>query len=357
MKTAVDRADPGQPDGDGGGNSHPRRETAMTRMTATFRGLIGAATLAIVAASPVAAQELALRVSGENPETGFDLQMAKRFGDNLEAALGDDFSYEFFHTGALGDETVHMQMIRTGQIDVYPMGSDAVSLDSKWAIFDMPFLFADRETVARLLDGEIGEDLRASMRESAGLEVLAFGELGFRHITNNVRPITTPADLEGVQIRVPGSEPRILAFTTFGAQPITMNFGELYLALQQGTVDGQENPLAAVKNRSFFEVQDYLSLSGHVYSPVTLVMNAAKYDSLTPEQQTAVKAAAQEAAEYTRGLGTEADATYLEELRASMEVNDIDLAAFKEASVPIWEQVGAMAGPQFAEKVVAAASQ
>jgi TRAP-type transport system periplasmic protein len=323
-----------------------------------FSGLLGAAALALVVAAPVpgAAQSLSLRISGENPATGFDLQMAQRFADNLEAALGDDFSYEFFHTGALGDETVHMQMIRTGQIDVYPMGSDAVSLDSKWAIFDMPFLFSDRETVARLLDGEIGEELRASMRASAGLEVLAFGELGFRHITNNVRPITVPSDLQGVQIRVPGSEPRILAFTTFGAQPITMNFGELYLALQQGTVDGQENPMAAVKSRSFFEVQDYLSLSGHVYSPVTLVMNGAKYDSLTDEQRAAVQAAAQEAAEYTRQLGTEADATLLAELEQSMQVNAIDLAAFKEASGPIWEQVGAMAGAEFAAKVVEAAS-
>jgi tripartite ATP-independent transporter DctP family solute receptor len=329
----------------------------MTRRTATFRGLIGAAALAIATAAPAGAQELTLRISGENPITGFDLQMAQRFAENLEAALGDGFSHEFFHTGALGDETVHMQMIRTGQIDVYPMGSDAVSLDSKWAIFDMPFLFSDRDTVARLLDGEIGEELRASMRESAGLEVLAFGELGFRHITNNVRPITVPADLQGVQIRVPGSEPRILAFTTFGAQPITMNLGELYLALQQGTVDGQENPLAAVKNRSFFEVQDYLSLSGHVYSPVTLVMNAARYDGLTDDQKAAVKAAAQEAAEFTRGLGIEADATFLDELKASMEVNEIDLAAFKEAAVPIWEQVGAMAGSDFAAKVVAAAAQ
>jgi tripartite ATP-independent transporter DctP family solute receptor len=323
-----------------------------------FSGLLGAAALALIVAAPVpgAAQSLTLRISGENPATGFDLQMAQRFADNLEASLGDDFAYEFFHTGALGDETVHMQMIRTGQIDVYPMGSDAVSLDSKWAIFDMPFLFSDRETVARLLDGEIGEELRASMRESAGLEVLAFGELGFRHITNNTRPITVPADLQGVQIRVPGSEPRILAFTTFGAQPITMNFGELYLALQQGTVDGQENPLAAVKSRSFFEVQDYLSLSGHVYSPVTLVMNAAKYDSLSDEHKAAVKAAAQEAAEYTRQLGTEADATLLAELEQSMQVNEIDLAAFKEAAGPIWEQVGAMAGSEFAAKVVEAAS-
>jgi tripartite ATP-independent transporter DctP family solute receptor len=322
----------------------------MTLIRSLAIGAIGA--LALGGADLVRAQELSLRISGENPMTGLDLQMAQRFAENLEAELGDEFEYELFHTGALGDENVHLQMIRLGQIDVYPMGSDAVTLDGKWAIFDMPFLFSDRETVARLLDGEVGEELRQSMRASAGLEVLAFGELGFRQITDSVRPINVPADLEGVQIRVPGSPARILSFTEFGAQPISMNFGELYLALQQGTVDGQENPLITIQNRSLFEVQDYLSMSNHVYSPVTLVMNGAKYDSLTDAQKEAVGAAAREAAQYTRQLGAEGDATLLEALSQNMEVNEIDLAAFKEAARPIWDQVGEMAGSEFAQGVI-----
>ena len=284
--------------------------------------------------------------------TGFDLKMAKRFAENLKAELGDSFDYKLFHTRALGNEEVHLQMIRTGQIDVYPMGSDAVSLDDKWAIFDMPFLFSDRDTVARLLDGEVGEELRKSMRKSAGLEVLAFGELGFRQITNNIRPIVKPADLKGIQIRVPGSRARIISFTSFGAQPISMNFGELYLAMQQGTVDGQENPLSTINSRSFFEVQKYLSISNHVYSPVTFVMNLRKYNSLTNEQKAAVKRAAQGAAEYTRDLGTKADATLISELKKHIQVNRIDIAAFKEAAVPVWKKVGEMAGSDFAAKVI-----
>ena len=241
--------------------------------------------------APVAAQEpLRLRISGENPMSGLDLQMAQRFIEILQEELGDDFEHEFFHTEALGDEVVHMQMIRTGQIDVYPMGSDAIQLDPAWAIFDLPFVFKDRDTVAHLLDGEVGQTLRESMRDAANLEVLAFGEIGFRQITNAVRPIVEPADLEGLRLRVPGSRMRTLMFETYGATPVTMNLGELYLALQQGTVDGQENPLAGTVNRSFHEVQRYFSMSNHVYTPVTFVMNGDKFDSLSAEHQEAGQA-------------------------------------------------------------------
>jgi tripartite ATP-independent transporter DctP family solute receptor len=322
--------------------------------------MLGALALMLAAAPAVSAQEpLKLRISGENPATGTDLLMAQRFADNLEKALGDGFDYEFFHTQALGNEVVHLQMIRTGQIDVYPIGSDAVQLDKKWAIFDMPFLFKDRETVARLLDGEIGEELRESMREAANLEVLAFGEIGFRVITNNVRPIVNPSDLQGVKLRVPGSETRMLTFQTYGAAPVTMNLGELYLALQNGTVDGQENPLAGTLSRSFHEVQKYFSLSNHVYTPVTLAMNGDKYDSLTPEQQAAVKEAAQGAAEYIRDYGAEADVTLLKKLQdeGKVEINEIDLAAFQEASKPVWTAIGEIAGKEFTDKVVSAAQQ
>jgi TRAP-type transport system periplasmic protein len=331
----------------------------MNRRSLT--SMLGAVALGIlVLPAAVQAQEpLKLRISGENPLTGLDLQMAQRFADNLEAALGDQFEHEFFHTQALGNEVVHLQMIRTGQIDVYPMGSDAVQLDPKWAIFDMPFLFKDREAVARLLDGEMGEQLRKSMREAADLEVLAFGEIGFRVITNNIRPIVKPEDLQGIKLRVPGSETRMLMFQTYGASPVTMNLGELYLALQNGTVDGQENPLAGTVSRSFHEVQKYFSISNHVYTPVTLVMNGRKFDSLTPEQQQAVKAAALEAAQYTRNLGAEADVNLLKQLQdeRKVEINEIDLAAFQEASKPVWDKIGEIAGTDFTAGIVSAAQQ
>jgi TRAP-type transport system periplasmic protein len=302
------------------------------------------------------AAELEMRMSVESAPGAATQVMLAAFRDALQEELGDAVAIEYFDGGTLGDEIVHMEMVRTGQLDVIPIGSDAVQLDAKWAVFDMPFLIPDREVAARILDGEIGDQLTESMRASADLQVLGFGEIGFRNITNNVRPVVTPADLHGLKLRTPGSKTRILAFEMLGATPVTMNIGELYLALQQGTVDGQENPLGNIKAFSWHEVQDYLSLSSHVYTPITLVMNGARWDGLSDEHKAAVQRAAAKAVAHSREYGANADATLLDELSQSMEVNEIDLDAFQEAAKPIWDEIAPIAGEEFTAKVIEAAS-
>jgi len=194
----------------------------------------GVAAAALLSATGAQAEPLELRLSVESTPGSATQHMLASFRDALQSEMGDGVAIEFFDSGTLGDEIVHMQQVRTGQLDVIPIGSDAVQLDSKWAVFDIPFLFADRDAVAAVLDGAIGGELDASFQESAGLKVLGFGEIGFRNISNNVRPIVKPADLDGVKLRVPGSKTRILAFEMLGAAPINMNIGEVYLALQQG---------------------------------------------------------------------------------------------------------------------------
>lgn len=321
----------------------------------SMKALLGAVALgATMLSGTVQAEPLKMRMSGDSPASGLDIVVMQMFADNLKKKLGADFEYEFFHTGALGDEVVHMQQIRTGQIDVYPLGSDVVTLDKSFAVFDMPFLFKDRSVVTKVLDGEIGEKLRVSLREKAGLEVLAYGEIGYRQITNNVRPIVTPADFKGMKMRVPGSPTRVLMFKTFGASPINMSFSEVYLALQSGTIDGQENPLADITARSLNEVQKYLSISNHVYTPVVLVMNLKKFESLTPAQKTAVKEAAQEAAIEVRKIGATKDAELLAQLKSAgkNQINEIDIVAFKKVSEPLYDQIGKIAGPDLAKSVL-----
>ena len=327
----------------------------LTRRTLTAIALL-TLPAALVASPGAGAADLDLKMSVESAPGAATQVMLAAFRDALQEELGDAVAIEYFDGGTLGDEIVHMEMVRTGQLDVIPIGSDAVQLDAKWAVFDMPFLITDRDSASKILDGAIGEELSASMRESADLQVIGFGEIGFRNITNNVRPVVTPADLQGLKLRTPGSKTRILAFEMLGATPVTMNIGELYLALQQGTVDGQENPLGNIKAFSWHEVQDYLSLSSHVYTPITLVMNGARWDGLSDEHKAAVERAARAAVEHSREFGANADATLLDELSQSMEVNEIDLDAFQEAAKPIWDEIAPIAGEEFTQKVVDAAS-
>ena len=323
-----------------------RRTFAASALAMTAAGFL--------AAEGAGAADLDLRMSVESAPGAATQVMLAAFRDALQEELGDAVAIEYFDGGTLGDEIVHMEMVRSGQLDVIPIGSDAVQLDAKWAVFDMPFLIPDREVASKILDGEIGQQLIESMRASADLQVLGFGEIGFRNITNNVRPIVTPADLQGLKLRTPGSKTRILAFEKLGATPVTMNIGELYLALQQGTVDGQENPLGNIKAFSWHEVQKYLSLSSHVYTPITLVMNGARWDGLSDEQKAAVGRAAAKAVEHSRQFGADNDATLLDELSKSMEVNQIDLGAFQEASRPIWDEIAPIAGEDFTQAVIAA---
>lgn len=304
------------------------------------------------------ADALKLRLSVESTPGAPTQHMLAAFRDALKAELGDQVEIEYFDSGTLGDEIVHMQQVRTGQLDVIPIGSDAVQLDAKWAVFDIPFLFADRDAVAAVLDGDIGDELDASFQASAGLKVLGFGEIGFRNISNNVRPVQVPGDLEGLKLRTPGSKTRILAFETLGASPIKMNIGEVYLALQQGVIDGQENPLSNIRKWSWYEVQKYISMSRHVYTPITFVMNLGKYESLTDAERAAVDAAAQSAVQASRQYGTENDDKLVAEIKdlAKGEVafNDIDLAAFKAAAEPIAVKIGEIAGTDFTAKVMKA---
>ncbi|POF30944.1 TRAP transporter substrate-binding protein [Roseibium marinum] len=302
-----------------------------------------------LAATPSLAQT-PLRMAVEtNPGDPLNL-MLTTFKD--EIAGNDAFTVDFYEGGALGDENALTQLLRAGEVQIVPLGSDVVALDSKFAVFDMPFLFEDKATARAALDGELGEMLAKSLRETNDLKVLAFGELGFRVISNNVRPIETPEDLAGLKLRTPGSETRILAFEMLGAAPTPMNLGEVYVALRQGVLDGQENPLSVVKEFSFFEVQKYISLTKHVYTPITLAMNGSAWDALGAEQQEALLAAAAAGAEATRVASDESDASLVAVFKEEgVTVNEPDLAAFKAAAEPVKAKIATIITPEFMNAV------
>ncbi|TMU18108.1 TRAP transporter substrate-binding protein [Halomonas sp. ATBC28] len=277
--------------------------------------------------------------------------MLTSFRDALQASAEEEVELEFFEGGALGSESDLIQLLRAEQVQVLPIGSDIVELDSNFALFDMPFIFADKQTARDALDGELGDLLADSLRDKSGLEVLAFGELGFRVISNNRRPINTPEDLSGLKLRTPGSATRILAFEMLGAAPTPMSLGEVYIALRQGVLDGQENPLSVLDEFSLYEVQDYVSLTNHVYTPITLAMSANSYALLSPEMQERVISAAQEGADQTRQLSDTSDAELVEVFsNAGVAVNQPDLASFQSASVPIRDAISERLNEAFWEQ-------
>lgn len=203
-------------------------------------------------------------------------------------------------------------------------------------ILDIPFLFRDKEHARKVLDGEIGQDLLKKF-ESKGFKALAWGENGVRHMTNSKRPVNTPDDLKGLKMRTMENPVHIAAYKGLGIVTTPMAFPEVFTALQQGTVDGQENPLSVIMAGKFEQVQKHLSLTGHVYSPAILLMIKAAYDKLSAADKEAFLEAAKVAVRANRARVDQDDANGVAHLRAGgmQVIENIDKAKFVATLAPV----------------------
>ena len=259
----------------------------------------------------------------------------------FEAAVeerSDEVEVDVLTGGSLGTQRQLQEQLQLGTIEVIATASDIVELAGEFSIFDLPFLFGSTEHAHRAMDGELGALLTETLIEERGIRVLAFAELGFRHITNNVRPIETPSDLEGLKLRTPSNELRIEAFRMLGAAPTPIPYSELYSALQQGVVDGQENPVGTIEEKSLYEVQDYLSLTNHVYTPAYILVNEDWWQGLSEERRELFSEAAKSAADAQRSMiAADTDEIIAKAKAEGVEVNEADTAAFAEATKPVWQ--------------------
>jgi len=262
---------------------------------------------------------------------------AAKCAEDLQSELGDAHKVEFYADGQLGDEKELMQKLRLGTVQFTLISSIMTNVAPEFALFDMPFLVKDRAHL-KAIDAEIVQSELAPKAEQSGLKVLSTWENGFRQITNNTRPINTPADLEGLKIRTPSSEWRVAMFNEWGANPTPMAFSEVFVALQTGTMDGQENPLTNITGANFQEVQKYLSLTGHVYSPTYLTSGLETWNGLPDDVQAAASAVAASVQEWSLNEGETADNELVDKVKAAgMQVNEADKAAFIDASKPIYD--------------------
>jgi len=285
-----------------------------------------------------AAQPLELKLGHVgSPGSLFDLS-AQEFAKRVQQKLGGKVVVQLYGSSQLGDDTEMMQKVKLGTLDFTLPSTVMSSVVPAFGLFEMPYLVRDREHMKRI-EKEIVWPALAPLAEKAGYQTIAVWENGFRQITNNAHPIKTPEDLKAIKLRVPKGKWRIKMFQAYGASPSAMGLSEVFVALQTGVMDGEENPLTQIYTSKFQEVQKYLSMTDHVYTPAYLVSSVRRWNALPADVRKGLEEAARETQAYVYKTGAQQDEELLGKLKqAGMKVNEADKAAFRAASKPIYEE-------------------
>lgn len=299
--------------------------------------LAGCALLAATSFAPAQAQNtLKMNISlAQNSSYGVAIDT---FAREVEQRTGGRYKVQNFYSAALGAERESVEGVQLGTLDLTLTSTGPLpNFVPEVAILDIPFLFRDYAHARAVLDGPIGQDLLKKF-PAKNMVALAWAENGFRHMTNSKRPVETPDDLKGLKMRTMENPIHIQAYKQFGILPTPMAFTEVFTALQQGTVDGQENPLSVITAAKLDQVQKYLSLTGHVYSPAVILMNKAKWDALSAADKQAFTDAAREAVKANRARIDDDERKAVADLRAKgMVVEDhVDKAKFQAQLAPVY---------------------
>jgi tripartite ATP-independent transporter DctP family solute receptor len=287
-------------------------------------------------------------------------QAVERFAEIVDERTDGKITVKLFAGGVMGNDVTMISSLQGGTLEMtVPDTSTLVGIGGleSFGLINLPFLF-DKETEAdALLDGPFGERLLAKLPEK-GLVGLGFWENGFRHVTNSRKPINTAEDLSGLKLRVIQNPLFIDTFTALGASAQPMPFPEVYTALEQGVVDGQENPLATILASKFYEVQDYAVLSRHIYSVWALLMSKKLWDQLSPDEQKIIAEAAAEATDFERQTIRAYAEKAIEELEAEgMEVTELppeEMEKLRQKTQPVWEKYTKEFGADAAQEMLAA---
>ena len=274
---------------------------------------------------------------------------AEKFAELVNERTGGEYVIEIYPNGTLGGEADMLESMSMGMLDMGIITAGPfVNYSEMMGVLDMPFLFANGQEAYKILDGEIGRELLDTL-EDAGLKGLAYAERGFRNITNSVKPVSCAADVEGLKLRVMENEVYTKTFQALNVNAVPMNWQDTLTALQQGTVEGQENPINVIWSYKMWEYnQKYCVLDRHSYSTAIITMSLDLFNSLDAETQQIFLDAAQEAAEYERAWVAEQEAGQLQEIKDNgiEVVENPDVDSFREAVQPVYE-----AYPQYADYI------
>ncbi len=314
--------------------------------------ILGAGLVAAAMAVPAWAADVTLKLGHIAVPSHPYGKGADKFAELVKEKSDGKIEIKVFPSSQLGGQKDLIEGMVFGAVDMALVGTAVLGqFQPQISIFDLPFLFEDRQHAYKSLDS-VGMELGKSL-EGRGIKLLGYMENGIRHMTNNTHPIKTPADLADLKMRVMTNKIFVEMMKSLGASPTPMAFSELYSAMQQGTVDGQENPSAHIFTKRFFEVQKYASKTAHAYSPEPMVMSMISWGKLNDEQKKIIEEAAKEAIAWQRKISEEQDNEYWKQIEATgkMEVIEVDRSKFAEATAPVIEMFAKTVGQENIDKI------
>lgn len=306
-------------------------------------------------ASNGSGEQRTLRVSIGVNDRHPQYEGAMKFKELVESQT-DDFNIEVYHSGQVADDRAAIEMLQFGTLEItIPSTSPLVNFVKEYGVFDLPFTIPNEEVADAVLDGPFGDKM-FDLLEPQGVVGLAWWENGFRNLTNSVRPVESIDDLSGLKIRTMENQIHLDAWRELGANPSPMAFPELFAGLQQGTMDGQENPYPTILLSNFYEVQDYVSGTNHVYTPFIFLFSKQIWDTLTSEQQEIITDAAVEAGKYNRQRNREVAIESLEALQENMQFSEIspeELQRFQDGVLSVIDKHADSIGREIVDEYLA----
>jgi tripartite ATP-independent transporter DctP family solute receptor len=319
----------------------------MTHAPQTFRALIGGALVAMAGFAPLSAHALDIKLGHVLAPSHSWNKAAEGFAAEVKEKTDGRVNFVLFPSGQLGNEKTMLEGLQIGSQGAAIIGSGSLQpIEPKFGVVELPYSWSSSQQAYKAFDGELGAAL-AKLADKKNLTIISWWENGFRHVTNNRGAIAKPADLAGLKTRVTPDKMRLDTFTALGANPAPLAFGELYSALQQKVFDAQENPLSIIYTSSFFEVQKYLSLTGHVWGPASLIISKPVWNRISADDKKVVQAAADKWRDAQRKMITDGDQQFVAQLKEKgMQVNEVDKTAFAAAVQPVWKTYSVTYGPE-----------
>ena len=286
---------------------------------------------------PVQAQPLTLRLGHVGFPGSLFAITADEYAKRVNANLHGKVEIKVFHSSQLGNDEQMGRGLKVGAPEMFVPSSVMSTVEQKFGVFEMPYIIVNRAHMKKVAENKEVQKQLFDGLPATGMRVIGVWESGFRHITNNVRPIQRPDDLKGIKLRVPGGVWQVKMFKTYGANPSPMPLAEVHSALQSAAIDGQENALTQIWSAKFHEVQKFLSLSGHVYTPAYLAVSEKVWAKIPKDTQTTLARIAWEMGDYARSEGERLDKELIGKLAPPMKANEVDKDSFIKASATIYD--------------------